>query len=40
MRKHGARNEGLPKEMLVSEESDGIADGSVGTSLVKLSLHQ
>jgi hypothetical protein len=25
MRKHGARNEGLAREILVSEESDGIA---------------
>jgi len=36
MRKHGARNEGLPQEVLVGEESDGIADGTVDTGLVKL----
>jgi hypothetical protein len=39
MRKHGARNEGLPREILVCKESDGIADGTVDTGLEKLSLH-
>ena len=29
MRKHGARNEGLPREILVCKESDGIADGLI-----------
>src|SRR6266404_3117868 len=40
MRKHGARNEGLPQEVLVGEESDGIADGTLDTGLVKLRVHQ
>lgn len=39
-RKRGARSEGIPEEILVGEEFDDIADGTVDTGLVKLLQHQ
>ena len=39
-RKRRACSEGFPEQALVSEEFDGIADGTVDTGLVKLSQHQ